>query len=181
VSIGADGSAAPSAGPRPGLYGRFLALAVVVLIADQASKLWAVSVLSDGRHMAVLSPLVELRLVYNAGAAFSVGETMTWVFAVTAAVAVVGILYAGRRLRSGGWALALGMMLGGATSHLGDRLFRAPGFAQGHVVDFIDYNGLFVGNLADIALTGGAVVIMLLALRGVPPGGHADDRLPAGT
>ncbi|WP_222723069.1 signal peptidase II [Actinomadura alba] len=155
-------------------------MALTVLIADQASKLWAVSALSDGRHMAVLSPLLELRLVYNAGAAFSFGETMTWVFAVTAAVAVFGILYAGRRLGSGGWALALGMMLGGATSHLGDRLFRAPGFAQGHVVDFIDYNGLFVGNVADIALTAGAAVIMLLALRGVPPGGHADDRPPSG-
>ncbi|MBC6460676.1 signal peptidase II [Actinomadura sp. HBU206391] len=163
---------------RPRLYGQLLVLAVVILIVDQASKLWAVTALSDGRHLAVLSPLIELRLVYNAGAAFSFGETVTWVFAVTAAVAVFGILYAGRRLGSGGWALALGMMLGGATSHLGDRLFRAPGFAQGHVVDFIDYNGLFVGNLADIALTGGAAVIVLLSLRGVPPGGRADDRTP---
>lgn len=178
MSIGVDESAVPTARRRPRLYGQLLALAVVVLIADQASKLWAVSALSDGRHLAVLSPLIELRLVYNAGAAFSLGETVTWVFTVTAAVAVFGILYAGRRLGSGGWALALGMMLGGATSHLGDRLFRAPGFAQGHVVDFIDYNGLFVGNLADIALTGGAAVILLLALRGVPPSGHADAPEP---
>jgi signal peptidase II len=164
-----------------GLYGRFLVLAMVVLIADQASKLWAVSALSGGRSLTVLPSLIDFRLVYNGGAAFSLGETVTWVFTVTAAVAVCGILYVGRRLGSGGWALALGAMLGGATSHLGDRLFRAPGFARGHVVDFIDYNGLFVGNLADIALTGGAAAMMLLSLRGVPLSGHAGSRLPADT
>jgi signal peptidase II len=159
------------------LYGRFLVVALVVLVVDQLSKLWAVSALSGGRQLALLPSLLELRLVYNGGAAFSIGETTTWVFTVTAAVAVCGFLYAGRRLGSGGWALALGAMLGGAVSHLGDRLFRAPGFAQGHVVDFIDYNGLFVGNVADIALTGGAAAMMLLAARGVPFGG----RVPADT
>jgi signal peptidase II len=59
------------------------------------------------------------------------------------------------------------VLLGGAASHLGDRLFREPGFARGHVVDFIDY-GLFVGNVADIALTCGCVAMLLLSLRGVP-------------
>ncbi|HEY9522387.1 MAG TPA: signal peptidase II, partial [Thermopolyspora sp.] len=92
-----------------------------------------------------------------------------------AGAAVGGILYVGRRLRSPAWAVVLGAMLGGATSHLLDRLFRAPGFAQGQVVDFIDYGGWFVGNVADIALTGGAVLLMLLSLRGVPLGGVTGD------
>lgn len=64
-----------------------------------------------------------------------------------------------------GWALGLGLLLGEAVSHLGDRLFREPGFARGHVVDCIDY-GPFVGNVADIAIVCGALV--LLCLRGVP-------------
>ena len=51
-----------------------------------------------------------------------------------------------------GWALALGLLLGGALGNLTDRLLRAPGFGRGHVVDFIDYGGLFIGNVADIAI-----------------------------
>ncbi|GAA1313954.1 hypothetical protein Psi02_64490 [Planotetraspora silvatica] len=84
-----------------------------------------------------------------------------------------------RGLHSTAWTVALAALLGGATSHLLDRLFRAPGFAQGHVVDFIDYGGLFVGNVADIALTGGCAVLMLLSLRGVPLGVVADKGHPS--
>ncbi len=161
----------PEAGGTSRLYGRMIVLAAVVLIADQASKFWAVSALADERRITVIPQLLELRLLYNSGAAFSLGAGATWVFAVTAAVAVAGVLYAGRRLRSPAWTVVLGVLLGGATTHLIDRLFRAPGFAQGHVVDFIDYGGLFVGNLADIALTIGGVMLVVLGLRGVPLGG----------
>ncbi|MEW9554987.1 signal peptidase II [Nonomuraea sp. NPDC050783] len=149
------------------LYGMMLVLAAAVLVVDQLTKLWAVSALSDGERVAVIPPLIHFRLLYNAGAAFSMGAGATWVFALVAAAAVAGILYAARRLASPGWALVLGALLGGALSHLGDRLFREPGFARGHVVDFIDY-GLFVGNVADIALTCGCVAMILISLRGVP-------------
>lgn len=148
------------------LYGVMLVLAVVVLLVDQLTKLWAVSALSGGERVAVIPPLIHFRLLYNAGAAFSTGTGVTWVFTLAAAAAAVGILYTARRLASAGWALALGALLGGAVSHLGDRLFREPGFAQGHVVDFIDY-GPFVGNIADIALTCGCVALVVLSLRGV--------------
>lgn len=94
------------------------------------------------------------------------GTGATWVFTLAAAAAVMGILYTARRLASSGWALVLGALLGGAVSHLGDRLFREPGPARGHVVDFIDY-GPFVGNVADIALACGCVALVLLNLRGV--------------
>ncbi|WP_214408605.1 signal peptidase II [Sphaerisporangium fuscum] len=151
-----------------------LVLAAGVLLVDQASKLWAVSALSDGEGITVIPRLIRLRLLLNSGAAFSIGEGVTWVFALTAAAAVAGILYVGRRLRSPAWAVALGMLLGGATSHLLDRLFRPPAFAHGHVVDFIDYAGLFVGNLADIALTAGCAFLLLLTLRGIPFGDVAE-------
>ncbi|MGI5487189.1 signal peptidase II [Microtetraspora malaysiensis] len=145
-------------------------LAAVVLLADQLSKIWAVSALSGGERVTVLPRLLEFHLVYNPGAAFSFATEATPVFAVAAAVAVAGILYAGRRLRSAAWACALGGMLGGAASHLLDRLARSPGFGRGHVVDFIDYGGLFVGNVADIALTASCALLALLTLRGIPLG-----------
>ncbi len=149
-------------------YGWMLALAAVVLAVDQASKFWAVSALADGERVTVIPQVIQLRLLLNPGAAFSIGEGVTWVFALTAAAAVIGILYVGRRLRSSAWTVVLGALLGGAASHLLDRLFRPPAFAHGHVVDFIDYGGLFVGNVADIALTGGCALLMLLSVRGIP-------------
>jgi signal peptidase II len=170
------GREAREAGRDARPYGRMLVLAAVVLLADQATKFWAVSALSDGQRIMVIPDLIQLRLLFNPGAAFSIGEGVTWVFTLVAAAAVAGILYVGRRLRSPAWALVLGALLGGATSHLLDRLFRPPAFAQGHVVDFIDYGGLFVGNVADIALTGGCAVLMLLSLRGIPMGDEADTK-----
>ncbi|MFC5754285.1 signal peptidase II [Actinomadura rugatobispora] len=151
-------------------YGWMLGLAAVIVIADQTSKLWAVSALADGAHITVIPQLLHLRLLFNPGAAFSIGTEATWLFTLATAAAVVGVLYVGRRLRSRAWTIGLAALLGGAASHLLDRLFREPGFAQGHVVDFIDYGGLFVGNLADIALTGSCALLMLLNLRGVPLG-----------
>ncbi|MFG1968438.1 signal peptidase II [Nonomuraea fuscirosea] len=160
-------------------YGWMLVLAAVVLAVDQSSKFWAVAALADGERVTVVPQVIQLRLLLNPGAAFSIGEGVTWVFTLAAATAVIGILYVGRRLRSSAWTVVLGALLGGATSHLLDRLFRPPGFAHGHVVDFIDYGGLFVGNVADIALTGGCALLMLLSVRGIPLDGTPQVEEPA--
>ena len=117
----------------------------------------------------VIGEWIQWRLVYNPGAAFGIGGDFTWVLTVVAAIAVVGIAIFVSRISSVPWALATGALLGGAISHLGDRLFREPGFARGEIVDFIDYFGFFVGNVADIALVGGAIAIVLLSLIGVNP------------
>ncbi|GLZ60551.1 signal peptidase II [Micromonospora sp. NBRC 107095] len=143
-------------------------IAAVVLAADQLTKYWAESALSGGQAITVLGDLLQLRLVYNPGAAFSIGSAYTWIFAVFAAAAVVGVTVVALRVTSRAWAVALGLVLGGATTHLLDRLFREPGFARGHVVDFIDYAGFFVGNVADIALVVGVGIVMLLNVRGIP-------------
>ncbi|GIH79805.1 signal peptidase II [Planobispora longispora] len=158
-----------------------LVLAVMVLLADQASKVWAISALADGERVSVIPGVIQLRLLFNPGAAFSIGEGATWVFTLVAVAVVAGIAHVGRRLRSTAWTVALGALLGGAASHLLDRLFRPPGFARGHVVDFIDYGGLFVGNLADIALVGSCASVMLLSARGISLGGTPDRGVDAST
>ena len=83
-----------------------------------------------------------------------------------------------RRVGSLGWAVALGLLLGGSLGNLIDRFFREPGPGRGHVVDFIDYFGLFIGNVADIAIVGAALLIVVLALRGITIAGErvADGR-----
>ena len=106
-------------------------------------------------------------------------------FAIASAVVVVVVTWIARRVRTWPWAVSLGLVLGGATTHLLDRLLREPGFARGRVVDFIDYFDLFIGNVADIALVGGIFWAALLHLRGVElsggaGGGRAGRRRTAG-
>ncbi|WP_308287502.1 signal peptidase II [Cryobacterium sp. 1639] len=142
-------------------------IAAVVILLDQASKWWAEAELGDGQVIPVIGDLIRFVLVYNPGAAFSIGSDFTWIFAVAAAAAVVWITVLTWRVESRGWMVALGLLLGGATTHLGDRLFRDPGFARGHVVDFIGYGNLFVGNIADIAIFAGAIMLAVLTVMGV--------------
>ena len=106
-------------------------IAAVVLAADQATKYWAESALSDGQTITLLGDLLQLRLVYNPGAAFSIGAAYTWIFAVFAAAAVVAVTVVAWRVTSRAWAVALGLVLGGATTHLLDRSSGSRGSPGG--------------------------------------------------
>ena len=153
-----------------------------IIIVDQATKYWAEATLVPYEGVPVIGEWIQWRLVYNPGAAFGIGGDFTWVLTLVAAIAVVGISIFVARISSVRWALAAGSLLGGAISHLGDRLFREPGFARGEIVDFIDYFGFFVGNVADIALVAGAIALVLLSLFGVSPRSperREPDRSPA--
>ncbi|MCL3778240.1 MULTISPECIES: signal peptidase II [unclassified Actinomyces] len=142
-------------------------LAVAVVVIDQATKAWAVSALADGHRVALVGDLLGLVLLRNPGAAFSFATGQTWILTLIAAVVTVVVLRVSRRLGSLWWAVALGLVLGGAVGNLLDRLLRSPGVLRGHVVDFIDYGGLFVGNVADIAIVAAAGAIMVLSLYGL--------------
>jgi signal peptidase II len=158
---------APAPRTRRALVAALLGIAAGVVLLDQVAKAWAVRALADGRSIDVVASLVQLRLFRNSGAAFSLATGTTWIFTIIAAVVSVVIVRISRRLGSAWWALALGLLLGGAVGNLLDRLFRQPGFARGRVVDFIDLPHLFVFNLADASITVAAVLIGLLGLRGV--------------
>jgi len=153
-----------------------LGIAAMLVVVDQATKWWAESALAGGEVIDVIGDWIQFRLIYNSGAAFSIGAEHTWVFAIASAVVVVVVTWIARRVRNRQWAVALGLVLGGATTHLLDRLLREPGFARGRVVDFIDYFDLFIGNVADIALVGGIAWAALLHLRGIElDGSRAGD------
>ncbi|MEV4313392.1 signal peptidase II [Actinocrispum sp. NPDC049592] len=151
----------PSAMRIPVVFG----VAALVVLVDQLTKLWAVSALPGRAPVSLLGDFIQLRLLYNSGAAFSIGAGSTWIFTIVTAVAVVVLVRFAMRPSSSLQGAALALLLGGAVTHLLDRLFRAPGFAQGHVVDFIDYNGWFVGNIADVALTVGAVLLVVSSTK----------------
>lgn len=158
-----------------------LVIAALVVLADQLTKLWATSLLKEGDYHSLISTLLGLQLTYNSGAAFSFLVNATWVFTLLAAAAVVALLGFSRLVGARSWAVAFGLLLGGAVTHLGDRLFRAPSFGQGHVVDFIAYANWFIGNVADIAIFFGALLALVLAVVGVPLRGgprHSHDPAP---
>lgn len=132
----------------------------------------------------LLGGLVYLVHVRNPGAAFSLGTGYTWVLSAIAFAVVVVIIRTASRLRSPGWAVALGLVLGGASGNLVDRLFRSPGPLYGHVVDFLsvlDEAGQFfpVFNLADSALFCGVVLAVFLELTGRRPNGTRIPRRSA--
>ena len=147
--------------------------ALIWIVVDQWSKWWAESELEFREYVPLWGDLFGFRLVYNPGAAFGIAADYTWILSIGGAFAVVGLVWFSLSTRHWLWVIGLGAMTGGAISHLGDRLFRDPGFAIGHIVDFLDYAGFFVGNVADIALVGGAIVLVLASVIGAPREGHA--------
>jgi signal peptidase II len=142
-------------------------VAALVLALDQGTKAIALAHLTVGQRTPLLGDLFGLQLMYNSGAALSLASGMTWVFTVAAVGVSLVIIRVADRLGSRGWALALGLLLGGAVGNLVDRLVRPPGIGTGHVVDFLAYGGWFIGNVADIAIVVAAVLIVLLTLIGI--------------
>ncbi|MEN3121094.1 signal peptidase II [Janibacter terrae] len=157
----------PAAGSRSGVLRWYAVAAVVTLVLDQATKVWALDALTDGRVVPVLGDLLSLRVIRNSGAAFSIGDDMTWVMTIIAVAVTAAIVWVTPRIRSTHWAVSLGLLLGGSLGNLYDRFFREPGPLRGHVIDFIDYAGYFVGNVADIAIVGGAGLLIWLVLTNV--------------
>lgn len=173
TAAGPPSDDAPKPPVRPALVATLLVVAAVVVVVDQLSKEWALSSLPrNGTGRPVIEGWLQWRLTFNPGAAFNMATGTTWIFTVIATVVAITILRVSRRLGSRGWALALGLLLGGAVGNLGDRLFRAPGFARGHVVDFIEYlkfpfMDFPIFNVADSAITCAAVTIGVLGVLGI--------------
>lgn len=147
----------------------FAFIAVPVLIIDQATKAWALSTLEVGAApKPLIGTFIGLQLVRNPGAAFSLAESFTWVFSVIAAAVLAIIIWSGRAMTNLAWQLSLGLLAGGALGNLVDRLTRPPGIFRGHVIDFLNYRGMFVGNIADIAIVVGVITVVVLVVLGVP-------------
>jgi len=145
---------------------RNLALTVAgsVVIVDQVTKWLALRGLSDG-PISLIDGFLQLRLVKNAGSAFSLFQGGGAVIAMIAIAATVMIVVIVRQLPSRIEGLALGLVLGGAVGNLLDRIFRGDGFLDGKVIDFIDFDFFPTFNAADSAITIGAILAVLLAFR----------------
>ncbi len=164
----ADGTAADAEPPRRRhLVATTFGVAAAVVVLDQLTKWLAVRYLEGKPPVQILGDWLALDFLRNPGAAFSFGTGFTFVFPLIAIAVVVVIVRKSRELGSLAWALALGGLLGGAVGNLIDRLFRDPGWMQGHVVDFIFVKHFAVFNVADAAITCSAVAMVVLALLGI--------------
>jgi signal peptidase II len=144
------------------------ALAALWIAVDQGTKYWAETALVGQPRIPILGGWFGLVLVYNPGAAFGIGTGFIWVLTVIAGIAAIGLAFLAFRVNTTLWAIVVGSMLGGAISHFFDRLLRGETLGTGKIVDFLDYGGFFVGNVADIALVGAAIGAVLLSMFGEP-------------
>ncbi|GAA0734952.1 signal peptidase II [Dactylosporangium roseum] len=146
-------------------------IAAAVIAIDQIVKEWTTSTIAHGEPLKLLGGLIYVIYARNSGAAFSMLEDHTWIFPIIATGVVGWLFWMIRGTVSAAWAVALGLVLGGAAGNLTDRIFRAPAPFHGHVVDMFsfldDHAGHFpVFNIADSALTVGVALAVLLEFTG---------------
>jgi signal peptidase II len=130
-----------------------------VVVADQVTKTLALHALADGPIH--LFWTLRLNLSFNSGAAFGLGRGLGPVLVAVAIVVLVILLGLGRAAMARPVAaMALGLLLGGALGNLVDRVVRHHG---GAVIDFIDFQWWPIFNVADMAITVGAVLLVFVS------------------
>jgi signal peptidase II len=127
----------------------------------------AINYLSDEPKQ-IIGSLLQLRLVFNSGAAFNLASSGTIFLSSFAIIMAAVIFYYGRSVRSNPWAIALGLALGGIFGNLSDRIFRTPGALQGEVIDWIQIPNWPVFNIADMSVVSAAILITFLSWKNVP-------------
>ena len=135
-------------------------LILAVVVADQLTKQWVLNALSDGKVVKLYWTL-QFNLVFNSGMAFSQGQGVGRIIGVLAIFVVIGLLMSLRDAKIFATTFGIGLLVGGATGNILDRLFRDGGWMGGSVVDFIDLQWFPVFNVADSAVTIGAGFLIL--------------------
>ncbi|MET9924891.1 MULTISPECIES: signal peptidase II [unclassified Streptomyces] len=173
-STAADAAVNTGVGKRKILA--LVGVAIVAYLLDLVSKLIVVAKLEHQPPIDIIGDWLQFRALRNPGAAFGFGEAFTVIFTIIAAGVIVVVIRLARKLYSLPWAIALGLLLGGALGNLTDRIFRAPGVFEGAVVDFIAPKHFAVFNLADSAIVCGGILIVILSFKGLDPDGtvHKD-------
>ena len=148
---------------------RIFAIGWAVWLIDFSTKVWAIQTLSSRAPVKVIGDFLQLTFIKNSGAAFSLGGGLTVFFSLFALAVAVFITYYSTRVSSKGWMVVMGLVLGGVFGNLTDRIFREPGFLQGHVIDWISLPMWPVFNIADSAIVIAACIAVYLSARDISP------------
>jgi signal peptidase II len=147
---------------------RWLAIATVIIVADQITKALITKHFAFGENLPLTS-FFNVVVAYNTGAAFSfladAGGWQRWFFALVAILASGIILFFLRKHRDEPrFCFALSLILGGALGNLIDRILL------GHVIDFLDFHAVGYHwpafNVADSAISIGALILIWESFRG---------------
>ncbi|MBD30520.1 MAG: signal peptidase II [Acidimicrobiaceae bacterium] len=138
----------------------FVLPSLVVLFIDQLTKSIAVAKL-ESKEPVELFWTLQLNLIRNPGASFSIGENLTPIISTIAILASLAIAYLGLRETNLRIKFLFGVVLGGVLGNVVDRIFRkGDGFLSGEVVDFIDLQWWPIFNFADVALVVGLPLLL---------------------
>ncbi len=135
-----------------------------VVIADQASKNWALNSLSGGRTIDLIWTL-QFNLVFNSGMAFSQGQGLGRLIGLLAIGVAVWLWFGLRKATTRLSAIGTSLLIGGALGNVVDRMFRGEKWLAGAVVDFIDLQWFPVFNIADSAVTVGAAILIFASVK----------------
>lgn len=139
-----------------------------IWLIDFLTKAWALTALS-AESKPIIGIFLQFTLVKNSGAAFNIASGFTLIFSVLAVIVISTIVRYANSITSRGWLFCAGLLLGGVLGNLTDRIFRAPGFFMGHVIDWIQIPHWPVFNVADSAITIAAIIAVIQTARNVPP------------
>ncbi|GAA0615386.1 signal peptidase II [Kribbella sandramycini] len=174
--VAGGGEPGAGGGVRWKWVGVFGVVGLVVWGIDQVTKALALAHLTPGESVNVVGELLKFTLIRNSGAAFSLGAGYTpYISAVQIAVAI-GVVVLSRKLGSAGWAVAFGLLFGGAVGNITDRIFREPSPFHGHVIDFLQTPNWAIFNVADIAVSSAAILLVIQTLRGIRLDGTREIR-----
>ncbi len=152
-----------------------LATAIAALALDQLSKAWVVGNVAGRPPISIIEGFARLRYTENTGAAFGFFQGWTGLLSIAAIGIIIAIVLSASRVGTSAYGMvALGLVTGGALGNLIDRL------RLGHVTDFIDVYGPYLNinnvhytfpvfNIADSAITIGAILLMATLLFGKDP------------
>lgn len=147
---------------------RIFATAWIIWLFDFVTKSWALQSLS-AEPRKILGSILQITLVFNSGAAFSLATGFTILFSLLALAVVIAVIYFAPKITSTGWQFTIGLLLGGVLGNLTDRIFREPSFLSGYVIDWIQIPHWPVFNLADSAICIAAAIAFVLSVRDIPP------------
>lgn len=139
-------------------------IAAAVIASDQITKLAIVATLMEGESQPLIGDVLRLTHIRNTGAAFGMLRGLGGVLVLAALVGVIAFAAVVVRQPPPMTSIGAALVAAGATGNLIDRLFRTSG-----VVDFVDFKYWPAFNVADSAITIGAILLLWAGMKeGVP-------------
>lgn len=148
---------------------RLYLISAFIWALDYSTKVWALNNVSQVTPTKIIGSFLQLRLLFNPGAAFSFGTNFTFIFTLLGLGAIAVIAYYAIKIGNRWWAAVLGLALGGILGNLTDRIFREPSPFNGHVIDWIELPRWPVFNVADMAIVCAALLSVFLIAKEIPP------------